>query len=50
MWNPNFDTAAMASALLRLASFNPKMTAAIGGEMEPRLVGLLNRQEVRNVH
>ncbi|MGA9549948.1 MAG: hypothetical protein WBS14_20095, partial [Rhodomicrobium sp.] len=47
MWDPKVGTAAMVSAVLRLASFNPKMTAAIGGETEPYLAGPLGRREVR---
>ena len=47
MWDPNVNSSPMVSALLRLASFNPKMTAAIGGETEPYLAGPLGRREVR---
>ncbi|MGB9164296.1 MAG: hypothetical protein WCC41_07590 [Rhodomicrobium sp.] len=47
MWDPNVNSESMVSALLRLASFNPKMTAAIGGETEPYLAGPLGRREVR---
>ena len=41
LWNPHVDTLAMASALLRLASFSPKMTAPIEGETVPYLERLL---------
>ena len=47
MRSPNVDTPAMASTLLRLASFSPKMTAAIERETELRLEGLLRRREAR---
>jgi hypothetical protein len=47
MWNPNIDTAAMVSTLLRLASFSPKMTAPIDGEMQPYLKGLLAGKGMR---
>ena len=49
LWNPHVDTPAMASALLRLASFNPKMTAAIEGKTEPMLEGFLGKREVSHV-
>ena len=48
MWNPNVDTAATVSTLLRLASFSPKMTTPIEGEMQPYLKGLLGGKGVRN--
>ena len=49
MWNPYVATAVMVSTVLRLASFSPKMRAAIEGETEPTLQGLLGKREVSHV-
>jgi len=48
MWDPNVGSTGMAAAVLRLASFNPKMTAPIEGDTEPLLESLLGKKGVRH--
>ena len=48
MWDPNVGSTAMAAAVLRLASFNPKMRATVEGDTEPLLESLLGKKGVRH--
>ena len=48
MRDPNVGSTGVAAAVLRLASFNPKMTAPIDGDTEPLLESLLGKKGVRN--
>jgi hypothetical protein len=48
MRDPNVGSTGMAAAVLRLASFSPRMTAPIDGDTEPLLESLLGKKGVRN--